>query len=225
MENNGLTFAEELFLLALDDEKGVLIEMPVMALEYGLVGGLLMELALMNRIDTDLEKLILLDNSPTGDELYDKILEIVGTFSQDKSTSFWIKQIARDFTELKGEILKRLIEKKILKQEEHKILWVFSKRCYPMINFKQEKEVKTRIRDMVTSEDIPEYRDIMLLALTNSCGLLDQVFKAGELEKYQERIENLSRFDLIGQAVNKAVSDIHKLISAAVAYVIVGPPA
>jgi len=49
-----LTFAEELLLLALDDEKGVLVQMPIMSFEYGLIGAILMELALMNKIDTDL---------------------------------------------------------------------------------------------------------------------------------------------------------------------------
>ena len=52
-----LTFAEELLLLALDDEKGVLVQMPIMSFEYGLVGAILMELALMNKIDTDLKNL------------------------------------------------------------------------------------------------------------------------------------------------------------------------
>ncbi|MDY6915534.1 MAG: GPP34 family phosphoprotein, partial [Candidatus Cloacimonadota bacterium] len=56
-----VTFAEELLLLALDDEEGKFYSMPFMTFEYALVGAILMELAIKNRIDTDLRHLILVD--------------------------------------------------------------------------------------------------------------------------------------------------------------------
>ena len=50
-----LRFPEELMLLILDDEDGRFARVPDRQLRYALAGGVLMDLALENRIDTDLE--------------------------------------------------------------------------------------------------------------------------------------------------------------------------
>ena len=52
-----LRFAEEIILLLLDDEDGSFAHVPRLALNYALAGGVLMDLAMENRIDTDVEKL------------------------------------------------------------------------------------------------------------------------------------------------------------------------
>ncbi len=48
-----LRFAEELMLLILDDENGRFARVPDRLMRYALAGGVLMDLALENRIDTD----------------------------------------------------------------------------------------------------------------------------------------------------------------------------
>ena len=68
-----LRFAEEIILLLLDDD-GRFARLPSWSLHYALAGGVLMDLALENRIDTDLEKLILVDSTPVGDSLLDPTL-------------------------------------------------------------------------------------------------------------------------------------------------------
>ena len=63
-----LRFAEEIILLLLDDD-GRFARLPSWSLNYALAGGVLMDLALENRIDTDLESLVLLDATPIGRQL------------------------------------------------------------------------------------------------------------------------------------------------------------
>ena len=56
-----LAIAEEVLLLVLDDDTGKLsASLPVHALRNAVAGALLMDLALSDRIDTDLHKLILI---------------------------------------------------------------------------------------------------------------------------------------------------------------------
>ena len=220
-----LTFAEELLLLALDDEKGVLIQMPIMSFEYGLVGAILMELALMNKIDTDLKNLILVDESETGDEIFDKVIRIIKEYPKSKDAKYWVNVICSRIENLKDLLLARLIEKGILKEVEKKILWVFSKRRYPGVDNKEEKEVKTRIRDTILSDEIPDPRDIVLISLVRTCGLMDEIFSPEEIETANSRIDQIAKMDLIGQAVSKVVNEIQKMVTSAVASVMMGPPA
>ncbi|MYI88829.1 MAG: hypothetical protein F4082_00745, partial [Gammaproteobacteria bacterium] len=50
-----LTLVEEILLLLLDDEKGTLPPVPQLTLHFVLAGGVLMELAINNRIDSHIE--------------------------------------------------------------------------------------------------------------------------------------------------------------------------
>ena len=220
-----VTFAEELLLLALDDEKGVLVQMPIMSFEYGLVGAILMELALMNKIDTDLKNLILIDESETGDEIFDSVIRFIKEYPKSKDAKYWVNLICSRIDNLKDLLLARLIEKGILKKVEKKILWVFSKRRYPVVDNKEEKEVKTRIRDTILSDEIPDPRDIVLISLVRTCGLMDEIFSSEEIETANSRIDQIAKMDLIGQAVSKVVNEIQKMVTSAVASVMMGPPA
>ena len=69
-----LRFAEEIVLLLLNDDDGRFARVSRWSLDYALAGGVLMDLALENRIDTDLENLILVDATPVGDSLLDLTL-------------------------------------------------------------------------------------------------------------------------------------------------------
>jgi len=209
-----ITFGEELVLLALDDQKGTFINMSLVSFEYALAGAILMDLALMNRIDTDLENLILINSDPTGDELFDCVLGMIAEVPDHKSSVFWVWEIRNRIENLRELMLDKLIAKGILKKEEHKILWVFNQRHYPVIDDREEVEVKTRIRALVLSDDIPQPRDIVLVSLINSCNLVDQVFTREEQKKAYERIYQISRMNLIGQAVSKSINELQQLITS-----------
>ena len=69
-----LRFAEEILLLMLDDKGGRFVGLPDPSLRCALAGAVLMDLALENRIDTDLKQLLLIDATPVGDDLIDPTL-------------------------------------------------------------------------------------------------------------------------------------------------------
>jgi len=208
-----LTFAEEFLLLALDD-RGRLADIPPMALEYGLAGALLMELSLDNRIDTDLESLYIVNREPCGDDLKDMVLRLID--DERSSAKFWVKEIPNRIPDLREQLMDRLVKHGILRKEEHKVLWVFSSRRYPCIDNREEEEVRRRVRRTVLDDELPYPRDIVLISLVYSCDLVDEIFSEGERNKAYDRIEEISKMDLIGQAVNTAVQELNRLIAAAV---------
>ena len=59
------TFSEEFLLLALSDPKGGFVREPPERFDNALAGAILMDLALLNRIDTDIDHLILVEAAPT----------------------------------------------------------------------------------------------------------------------------------------------------------------
>lgn len=210
-----LCFAEEIFLLALDDRAGTLKPLPVSALEFALPGALLAELAFLNRIDVDLQALRVVDNRPTGNALLDEVLGQLESQPGEQSTSFWLSFFAGQARQIQDCILAQLVAKGILKIEARKILWVFKTRRYPLLDNREIKEVKTRLRELILSDDIPDPRDAVLISLAEACRLFDDLFSEAELARAQPRLKALAKIELIGQEVAKSIREIAQAMALA----------
>lgn len=69
-----LGLVEESMLLLLRDEGGSFVRMPTASMRLAIAGAVLTELAGANRIDTDSQHVVLVDDTPTGDRLLDPTL-------------------------------------------------------------------------------------------------------------------------------------------------------
>ena len=65
--------------------------MPYWSQNYALAGGVLMDLALENRIDTDLENLVLIDTTSVGDSLLDPTLAEIEA-GEKRDARFWVER-------------------------------------------------------------------------------------------------------------------------------------
>ena len=209
-----LRFAEEITLLLLNDD-GTLIHVPSWSLNYALAGGVLMDLALENRIDTDLEKLVLIDSTPIGDSLLDPTLADIKEVGE-RDARFWVERTANRAQEIREEALSRLISLGILESRDDRFLWVFRSRRYPAIEGRTVREVKLRIMGVLFSDEIPDPRDVVIICLADACGIFRRLLSKAELSRASERIEQVRRLDLIGQAMSQAIQDIQLTIATSV---------
>ncbi len=209
-----LRFAEEITLLLLNDD-GTLVHVPSWSLNYALAGGVLMDLALENRIDTDLEKLVLIDSTPIGDSLLDPTLADINEVGE-RDARFWVERTASRAQEIREESLSRLISLGILEARDDRFLWVFRSRRYPAIEGTTVREVKLRIMEVLFSDEIPDPRDVVIICLADACGIFRRLLSRAELSRASERIEQVSRLDLIGQAMSQAIQDIQLTIATSV---------
>jgi len=212
-----ISFAEELLLLTLDDERGCFCNASSITIDFALAGAVLMELAVKDKIDTDLQNLLLIDKSETGDEVLDTVLSIIAESDEPRNPIFWIREIKNRCINLREVIIERLISKQILRKEEEKFLWVFKHRRYPIINNMEKMEVKTRIREIVLHDLLPEPNDIVLASLISACNLTPSIFTPAELEKAMSRISEIAQMDLISQALSQAINQFMEMITYAVA--------
>ena len=204
-----LTFAEEILLLLLDDETGEFVPAPAWSRQSALAGAVLMDLALQNRIDTDLRKLFVVDPSPTGDDLLDPILAEIVAENEIHDARHWVEHLAAEKAGwIQTHSLACLVKRGILESERGRLLWAFRVRRYPTIDDKAEREVKLRIMQVLFSEAIPSPRDIVIICLADACRLFHQIMSKREVEQARERIDVVRRMDLIGQAVANAVRGI-----------------
>ena len=123
-----------MLLLLLDDENGTFAHVPSWSLNYALGGAVLMDLALENRIDTDLEKLFLVDETPLGDSLVDPMLGEIAGDGKTHDARFWVERAAGRAAEIRETALDRLVNAGILARHDERFLWVFRSRRYPVVD-------------------------------------------------------------------------------------------
>ncbi|CAI8034036.1 hypothetical protein GBAR_LOCUS19196 [Geodia barretti] len=210
-----LRFAEETILLLLNDGDGRFARVPKWSLDYALAGGVLMDLALENRIDTDLEGLILIDDTPTGDALLDPTLADIAA-GKERTTNFWLEHTADSAGLHPRTGAEETIDQGILEVQDDRFLWVFRSRRYPSIDGTAEREVKLRIMGVLFSDEIPSPRDVVIICLADACGIFKGLLSSRELDNVGERIDQVRRLDLIGQALSKGIRDIEMSIAASV---------
>src|SRR5438874_11404187 len=175
-----------------------------------------MDLALADRVDSDLERLVGTDPTPTGDGILDDALAHLVQTHEHLTVPAVIEGLSRYAEGYKEQALKRLVAHGILREEQGRFLWVFHTRRYPVIDDTEQREVKARLRQILLTDEIPDPRDVVLICLIDACNLLGLVLTADEIKHTTARVEQLSKMDLIGQAVTKAVSEIRFIVMHAI---------
>ena len=210
-----LTFAEEIYLLALDDVTGrIQLSSREIVIDSVLVGAVLSELAFMNRIDNDAEYVYVLDADPTSSVILNTVLDKFSEADSDKFTiQHAMRVLMRDARKIEKLVLGELIDKGILKVEEEKVFWFFSSRRYPVIDDKEIADVETRLRQIVLSDEIPDPQDAVLISLVDACDLFREILSPREFSRCEKRIAELSKLDLVGQKVKQLITQIEEYAS------------
>lgn len=213
-----LTFAEEILLLLLDDESGDLEPIEPYVLDTLLAGAVLMDLAIRDRVDSDLEHLFVADSSPTGEAILDPTLAAIGAAGEAKSAQDWVTNISANGDAIRRSALDRLVERGILEVIDDKFLWLFRRRRYPMIDDKEEREVKLRLMDILLSEAIPDPRDVALICLADAGRVFQVILSKRQHDHAKDRIAQVRKLDLIGQAMSAAIRKLLDDIAAAMVH-------
>jgi len=222
-----MNFAEILFLLALDTKRGIIRPEMERSLDYALAGALLMDLAIQNRVDTDLtcirhdpkeesrDPLLLrvVDKSPTGDCLLDEALKELQYKSDPRPTREWLTHFSGEGKMIRERVAARLAAAKVLEIREEKKLIFFKTRRYFLADTSGMDAIILRLRELVLGDEIPDSREVVLVGIANSCGLFDKILSPEDLALVRPRINSLRKLDLIGQAVTGIIREIEHSIS------------
>ena len=101
----------------------------------------LAELALREKISIEGDYIRLKDSSTVKEVALNKAIDILESSSKSIKIKDLINTLAKKAGELKQDTLQRLMNKGILKKEEHKILWIIPNNKYPTSDLSPENKV------------------------------------------------------------------------------------
>ena len=215
-----LTLCDELMLLMLNEETGYFHQVPGWHLNCAVAGAALAGLSLRARIDTDMESLILLDKTPTGNTVLDLALSQIAAKPSEHNAQYWIEQLAPLAEMMIDLTLDRLVEIGILEHHDGDF-WTLAPAGRRSEYLSGEdaqatvQHVKDRVGKAIFGNEIPGPTDIIIIALANVCDVLRFIFDLDEAA--EERVQLVCQMDLIGRAIADAVAQnlVSSLQSAA----------
>ena len=212
------TIAEELLLLALNNKKGTILMSASSALVYGIAGGLLVELTLMNRLMLQNKKIIVNDESPVEDELLQQVFQVIKNDPKSRSVKYWVNRLnSRIGGRLKNKLFDRLANKGIVEKEPHHFLWVIQYYHYPLIDYNLKDAIQKRIREeIIYKTGDPEQRTAVLGSLIYACNLLNTVFPSDERRTAKKRLKQIAKNEVYGKVVSESVQALQVAIITSV---------
>ncbi len=204
-KGESLHLYEEIMLLALRDEQGTIATgFP----EQVVAGAIMAELLLEGRIaveDTRKKLVDILDGKPTGDPIIDECLGKMSTAKRRATLQTWVSRLAGT-KNLRHKAAQQLCDRKILRADEDKVLFVFKRRIYPEINPMPEKKIIDRLRDAIYNDHAKlDPRTVVLISLANGSDMLRPTFGRKEIKSRKKRIEQIENGELTGKATREVI--------------------
>jgi len=211
-----MLLAEELLLLAVDDETG---RVEVSQVDKGLAGAVLLELALLDRVRVA-EKgeavragwLVLRPGPAPAHPVLAAGLAALADQAGRKPEHV-IDRLGKG---LRDRLADGLVEAGVLRREKHRVLGLFPTRRLPAQDVTHEAEVRSRIRAALAGAT-PDERTSALIALLSALKAVTTVFAVADKRAARRRAKEIAEGQWAATAVRKAVEAVYAATAASAA--------
>jgi hypothetical protein len=209
-----LILPEHLMLLALSDDKGSVVQSGSIALPYGLAGAIVMELSRRGAVSLEGEMLKLESSDRLGDEILDEAISSIGKSSKLQKASYWIARPDKLVKGLKQRVLDRLVQREILRAEEHRFMWLIPYTRYPEQDDSVETGMRQHMYEVVFSGAESDEETALLLSLVHACTLEKEVFPGEDTKAVTKALEEFTKGDRVAKAISDEVAAITAMLIA-----------
>jgi hypothetical protein len=217
---DSFTLADELTLLAYDDNGSARVGAPV--LDYGLAGAVLIELALADRIGMTNERVRVIDATPLGVDLLDKALARIASEDKPQTPKHWVSVLS---TDVRDHVLDGLAAAGVLRRETDKVLWVFPRTRYLPADGSPvpvETEIRQRLVVAITEEGPVLARTAAVVCLLRAIKYDDQIFADLPKDRVTTRLAGISNGDWAAEATKQAIAEVEEAVMIAVMIPVIG---
>jgi golgi phosphoprotein 3 len=200
-----LTLMEEILLLALNDEKGTLSLASSTGIDYCLTGAILMELELLKRIRVEKKSLEVISRTPTNNPRFDNALKQIDSSKRIHPPHYWVSKLRSTIKGLRKELLEELVDKALLREEDHQYLLFFTTTRYPLRDPRTKKDILDRLQKVLLRGESPDPRTLKLIGLVNACSLTNKLVDKEDRKYARKKAKETSKEDILAEAVKKVI--------------------
>jgi Golgi phosphoprotein 3 len=211
-----LTLYEELLLLAIHEDKGILIRDAREALKPGLAGAVLAELAFAGRIATVNHRLKLVADTSTEDAFQDAALALIKESVKERKFGYWVNNLNPKPEKFLRQVTTSLVQKEVFTQEDDHLTWVIPSPMHPKVKASLKFSVVRLLRGIVLAQEEAHPREIAFLSLVSACGWLELLFLRDERKSASQRINELLVFHAMQDPTLETIQEISSAIVSVV---------
>jgi hypothetical protein len=207
--------AEDVLLLALDDEKGK----PVPTVEPLLGGALLAELALMGVVAIPPKegwtepKVVLLAPTDMTDPVLAAARDVVA--AKPRRAADLVTRLGRGQA---GPLADRLAARGMVRREQTHVLGLFPSTRWPAADLAYENALRAHLAAVLAGQSDVDARSATVIALLHGAGAVGRLVVAGmSAREVRERAKRIAEGDRVAQAVRAVIVAANAAVVAAVA--------
>lgn len=211
----GMLIAEELLLLALDDESGKVV---VSELDKGLAGAVLIELALLERVriaekgeTVRAGRLVLKPGPQPGHPVLADAVRVLSA-KEGRKPQDVLGTLAKG---LRERLADGLVAAGVLRRERRKVMGLFPTQRLPAQDSGHETGVREKIVAALNAAGHDE-RTAALIALLSALRAVTTVFDVPDKRAARRRAKEIAEGQWAAAAVRKAVEEVYAATAAAV---------
>jgi len=199
-----IPLSQKLYLLGIHPQKGGIIAASYSAMDYVLVGSLLLELYQNKNIKFDQNKIVVTQNR-SENELHQFLLDKISKVPKSLKISRWINKLHFSRKYIRKEVQKNLYRKRYIRMKDKKFLFFHWE--VPVIMNKQAvyrllSDIESAIFKGTESED-----ELILLSFLTSAGVLKRIFPDKQKRKQaRARIKKIAAENQVSGAVANAIA-------------------
>lgn len=202
--NESIPLSQKLYVLGIHPEKGGIISASYSAMNYVLVGSILIELNQNKNIGFDSKKVKVL-NTKTDIEIYRFMLQKMEASKRSLSISRWIQKFQTSVKPIQKAVQTDLLKERIIRMQPKQFL--FFKWEKPMLVKKQVvAQLISSIEKQIYSGSVTE-DEMILLSFLKPAGLLRRIFPERDKRKRaSKKLKQMMAENQVSMAVADAIS-------------------
>jgi hypothetical protein len=211
-----VALAEELLLLAYDDESGKATGSQI-GLDLGMAAAVLIELALAGRVVYFDRTIVVRDATPTGVSIIDEVLARVAADTPHTPAS-WLQRLRHG---LRDRVLADLCARGVVRDVDETTLGFIHLHRYPTVDATVEAEIRARLHRALTTDDMPDERTAALATLVAAVRMEPALGLTGnDLVAARQRLEKIGDGAGFTGSVSLELSTVRPSVALVVAVLV-----
>ncbi|GIJ61806.1 GOLPH3/VPS74 family protein [Virgisporangium aurantiacum] len=211
-----VALAEELLLLAYDDESGRAAGSQI-GLDLGMAAAVLVELALAGRVGYADRMIIVRDATPTGVSIIDEVLARLAADTPHTPAS-WLQRLRHG---LRDRVLADLCARGVIRDVDETTMGFIHLHRYPTVDPTVEADIRARLNQALASDDMPDERTAALATLVAAVRMEPTLGLTGDdLVAARQRLGNIGDGAGFTGAVSMEMSTVRPSVALVVAVLV-----
>jgi hypothetical protein len=211
-----VALAEELLLLAYDDESGRAAGSQI-GLDLGMAAAVLVELALAGRVAYIDRMIMVRDATPTGESINDEVLARLAADTPHTPAS-WLQRLRHG---LRDRVLADLCARGVIRDVDETTMGFIHLHRYPTVDPTVEADIRARLNRALAADDMPDERTAALATLVAAVRMEPALGLTGDdLVAAHQRLEKISDGAGFTGTVSMELSTVRPSVALVVAVLV-----